>query len=963
VVMMRTKINCIREYHLFLPYVIFLMFVLTLCLVQSQQVFAAETKPYTEYIAEHSNASRNNDAVVLKADQYAEGSWISFSEGFLKAGSDSTVTYKFTLPKAGLYYINLKYKPVAGGSEIIRKLYINSEVPFKEAGYITLKRYYRDKNQEYKNQKGNQTFPSQVEAEVWSETLLSSADGYIIDPLAFYLQAGENTLTIEAVESEILMDTITLTPSAPLPDYKTYLQNCTANGSQVYKGAAIKVQAEDAVLKSSPNLYPTNDRTSSLTEPYNPSYIILNTIGGNSSWRMLGQEINWEVNAPKAGLYKLAFRYKQSNARGSFSTRKLSVNGVVPFEEANDLRFKYNTKFSLSYLSDRETGEDYFFYLNEGKNNISMEVSLGAFGDLTSRVQNVMSNLNGIYQDVIVITGATPDKYRDYKLNILIPDLFPRLKAERDKLQGIVDDINNISGSFTSSTSSINMLIVILDKMIKDPNKIGTYLPNFKSSMTALGDWMINIQRQPLELDYLILTSDDYKLPRAEGNFSKNIVHRFRAFLGSFFVNFNGSSETASGQKAKTIDVWVSTGRDQYNILQRMVNESFSKQNDINVNLKLVGADVVFPATLTGNGPDVNIQVAASTPINFGYRGGAYDLTQFPDFNEVASRFAPAALDTFRYKGACYAIPDQMSFNVMFYRTDIFKKLNIEVPKTLDEFLAIVPILQKNNMDIYFTSGAQNALGAAGFGGFANVNPVYVSLLYQNGGQLYQNDGERADIASNVGIKVFKYWTELATKHKFIVQTDFTTRFRTGEIPVGIVDFSLFNSLSVAAPEIKGDWAMAQIPGSVQSDGSVRYDNPVTVSGSMIVKNIAEKKGTLNEGWEFLKWWTSTETQHTFAREMESVLGLAGRYPVANLEAFKKIPWGKENLKVLKDSLQWIRTVPQVPGSYITGRVINNAYVSVVTETSNVNPTDAIYKALDELNQELTDKRKEFNIK
>lgn len=961
--MMRTKINCIGKYYFSIRHVIFLIFVFALCLAQSQPVFASETKSYTEYIAEHSGASRNNDAVVLKADQYSEGSGISISDNFLKTKSDSTVTYKFILQNDGLYYINLKYKPVAGGSEIIRKLYVNSEVPFKEAGYISLKRYYRDKDREYKSQKGNQTFPSQVEEEVWSETLLSSADGYILDPLAFYFHAGENTLTVEAVESEILIDTITLTPSVPLPDYKTYIQNYTANGAQVYNGTPIKIQAEDAVLKSSPSLYPTNDRTSSYTEPYDPSYIVLNTIGGNESWRMPGQQIEWEVNAPKAGLYKLAFRHKQSSNRGSFSTRKLSINGVVPFEEANDLRFKYNTKFSLSYLSHQETGEEYYFYLNEGKNIISMEVSLGIFGALTSKVEDVMNNLNDIYQDVIVITSATPDKYRDYKLNILIPDLFPRLKGERDKLQAIAEDINNISGSFTSSTSNINMLIAILDKMIADPNKIGAYLPNFKSSLTTLGDWMISIQQQPLELDYLILAPDSYNLPKAEGNFFEKITHRFRAFIGSFFTDFYGSSEDAASQKAKTIDVWISTGRDQYNILQRMVNESFSKQNNINVNLKLVNSDVVFPATLTGNGPDVNIQVAASTPVNFGYRGGAYDLTKFSDFEEVASRFAPAAVDTFRYKGACYAIPDQMSFNVMFYRTDIFKKLNLEIPKTLNDFLAIVPILQKNNMDIYFTSGGQNVLGTAGYGGFANVNPVYASLLYQNRGQLYQNQGERADITSNTGIKVFKYWTELYTKHKFIVQTDFTTRFRMGEIPVGIVDFSLFNSLSVAAPEIKGEWAMAQIPGTVQSDGSVRYDNPITVSGSMIVKNMAEKKGTVNESWEFLKWWTSTETQSAFATEMESVLGLAGRYPVANLEAFEKIPWGKENLKVLKNSLQWTIAVPQVPGSYITGRVINNAFLSVVTEDSNVNPTDAIYKAVDELNQELTDKRNEFHIK
>jgi ABC-type glycerol-3-phosphate transport system substrate-binding protein len=281
----------------------------------------------------------------------------------------------------------------------------------------------------------------------------------------------------------------------------------------------------------------------------------------------------------------------------------------------------------------------------------------------------------------------------------------------------------------------------------------------------------------------------------------------------------------------------------------------------------------------------------------------------------------------------------------------------------MDEFLSLVPILQKNNMDIYFTTGAQTTLGAAASSGSTkNINPVYLSLLYQKGGKLYQNDGEFADITSSVGIDAFKFWTELYTKHNFVVTTDFATRFRMGEIPIGIVDFTTFNTLSVAAPEIKGDWAMAQIPGTVREDGSVSYETPVTVSGSLIVKNIVEKKGTVDESWEFLKWWTSADTQYTFATEMESVLGLAGRYPVANLEAFQKIAWGKENLEVLNESLKWIRAVPQVPGSYITGRVIENAFYSVVTETSNINPVDAIYKAVDEINAELKSKRKEFHL-
>ncbi|HHY82077.1 MAG TPA: extracellular solute-binding protein [Clostridiales bacterium] len=915
---------------------------------------------YNEYLESHIQVSPGSETAVIKASEFEKATGADVIDGFLLTKSDSAVTYRFTLPEDGLYNIALTYKAVAGGSEIIRRIIINDSCPFKEAEYITLKRYYRDKDTEYKNQQGNQSFPAQVETEVWKQAYLSSADGYITEPFIFFFKSGVNTLTIESVESDIWLDTISLIPAKPLVDYKSYLEECLAKGYEKYDGDPIKIQAEDASLKTSPSLYPINDRTSPLTEPYHPSYIVLNAIGGYA-WRFPGQAIEWTVEVPKTGLYKLAFKYKQSYVRGVFSTRKLLINGVVPFREANDLRFEYSTKFSTSYLSDRNTGEEFLFLLNEGTNTICLEASLGVFGSLVSRVEESLNNLNRIYQDIIVITSTSPDKYRDYKLNTLIPDLNKRLAAERDALKNIVDEINTISGSFSSSTSIINMLIVNIERILDKPNKIGSYLADFKQSMSSLGDWIVSIQQQPMEIDYFILAADGTELPRAEAGFFQKVLHSIRAFFGSFTTKFNSSSAMAD-KSSKTIEVWVSTGRDQYDVLRRLINESFSKESNINVNLKLVNADAVFPASLTGNGPDVNIQVNSSIPVNFGYRDGAYDLTEFPDFEEVASRFAPAAVETFRFRDACFALPDQMSFNVMFYRTDIFEELNLEVPQTMHDFLAIVPVLQKNQMDIYFTTGSQTALGAsATTGSTRNINPVYVSFLYQNGGQLYRDDGAATDITSDAGINAFKYWTELYTKHNFIVQTDFATRFRMGEIPVGIVDFTLFNTLSVAAPEIKGKWAMARIPGTLR-DGEVYYDTPVTVSGSLIVKNIAEKKGTLEESWEFLKWWTSEETQYNFAIEMESVLGLAGRYPVANLNAFFKLPWGKNNLQVLKDSLQSLRAVPQVPGSYITGRSIENAFLSVVTETTNLNPTDAIYKAADQINTELKNKRKEFRI-
>lgn len=937
------------------------IFLCLICLITSFSwslaAAAGEIAGYAEYAAGIGGPAIRG--FNIDTTDYTEGIDVTAADGCLLTGSSSLVTYSFNVPESGAYYIEITYKAEAGGVTIARSLRLNGQTPFAEAENLVFERFYKDANQDYKEQTGNQAFPTQVEAEVWRVKPLSSANGFITEPFRFYLEKGRNTLTLEAVDSSMWIKDIAFVPAQGLKSYEDYEAYYRNLGAEKVSGVdAVKVQGQDASLKSSPSLYPINDRTSALTEPYHPYYIVLNAIGGYS-WSTPGQIIEWDVTVPKAGLYRVAFKAKQARNRGVFSVRRLRINGQIPFEEAQELRFNYNTRFSIGYLGGDDG--DYYFYLNEGTNTISLEAAMGVYGSLADRVSQVLSNLNGYYRDIIVVTSANPDKYRDYQLHVLMPDLFPNLARERNRLAAISAEIGRISGDYAVSTTSIDRLVKVLSNMVSNPLDVASYLGDFKSCVTSLGDWMMEIQSQPLTIDYFIVAPEGYDLPRADDNFFERLWHSIRAFFGSFINKYD--SGTTKGSGAKTIEVWVTTGRDQFQILQRLISESFTPYSGINVNVKLVAVDTVYPATLTGRGPDVGIQLAASTPLNFGYRGGAYDLRQFKDFDDVAARFLPAAVEAFTFKGKTYALPDQMSFPVLFYRTDIFNDLKLSPPETLKEFLEIVPVLQQSNMDIYFTTVPQTTLGAqATSGAYRNINPVYLSLLYQNGGTLYNNDGESSAITSEVGVASFKQWTELFTKHGFIVETDFVTRFRLGEIPVGIVDFTVYNTLSAGAPEIMGDWAIAQVPGTRQKDGTVNHTVPLTLSGAVIVKNTVERKGTADESWEFLKWWTSADTQYTFAREMEAVLGLAGRYPVANLEAFAKIDWGKENLIVLTQCLESARAVPQVPGSYITGRVIENAFLSVVTASSNKNPNDVIYEAVEQINRELTSKRKEFGI-
>lgn len=62
-----------------------------------------------------------------------------------------------------------------------------------------------------------------------------------------------------------------------------------------------------------------------------------------------------------------------------------------------------------------------------------------------------------------------------------------------------------------------------------------------------------------------------------------------------------------------------------------------------------------------------------------------------------------------------------------------------------------------------------------------------------------------------------------------------------------------------------------------------------------------------DDAWEYLKWWTSTEIQVQYGREMEGILGAAARYPSANIEAMSQLPWKVSEYEKLYEQWSWVK--------------------------------------------------------
>lgn len=920
---------------------------------------------YQEYLSQYASAASGTDTVILAGSDYAavDDMDVTVDGDAVLTGNRGRISWNFNIASAGLYQIDVVYAVLPdGGNEIQFNLLLNDVVPFAQVSPLVFHRMYTDENQNYKQMEGNQSFPSQIEVSDWQKTALVDSEGYYGDSrgLKFYMEAGTNTLTLQAVKDKMMIRSITVRPAEDLPGYDAYLSAKLSEGVQKINSAEIRVQGEDAVLKSNPSFYPQNDRTSALSEPYDPTYIVLNTIGG-SSWSKAGDWIEWDVPVPQSGLYRIAVRYKQKETVGFSAVRSVSVNGEVPFAEAEDVRFGYSTSFQTGYLQS-VAGEDLYFYLEEGTNTIRMTCALGEYAGVATELQATIDELSTVYYSITAITSTSPTKYQDYQLTTRLPNLTSDLRRVGERLKTIYDMITGITGGTTDVSASIERTADMLIECSERPSIITDKVTGIADAITSLGSAVLTLSQTALTIDWLELQGTDNKLPRAEGNFFQNLKHEILSFIGSFTNDYNVAVMDEDEASDKTITVWISTGRDQMDVLRRLINESFTSESHVSVDLKLVDASIMMTAVAGGTGPDVAIGVASTLPMELGYRGAAYDLSQFSDFEEVADRFADAAVDCFEFEGKHYGLPDQMSFPVLFYRTDILAQYGVMVPTTWDEVISVIPSLATYNMEIYLDRDSMLTLGAgSGVGSSKAINSVYLSMLYQNGAELYNEAGTQSLLLGDESISCFQSWTDYYTKYGFSPTISFVTRFRLGSVPMAIMDISYYNTLSISAPEISGKWGIALVPGTVQEDGTVDHSIPVTTSAVVMVKSTVERNHSEDASWEFIKWWLSADVQTGYAREMEAVLGSSGRYMVANLESFGKTSWPVEVSAVMDESLEWLREIRQIPGSYLCGRNLDNAFYAVINDIS-LDPLDTLAGYVESLDVEITKKRLEYGL-
>jgi ABC-type glycerol-3-phosphate transport system substrate-binding protein len=824
---------------------------------------------YKAYLNKYKESNSPSDVISVNLKDFV------CSEGYAKIAKDiggkqgesietkdeGFIEWQVNIENEGLYNIGMDYFPREGkGSAIVRTFKIDGQIPFDEAGNLKFTRSFTNAGAVIKDIGGNEIRPSQIEKPIWLSVDLQDNLGYFNEPLNFYFSKGKHTIGLLSVREPMIIGNIKIYRSNKAPKYSVAFSEYKKNGYENTTGQKIIIEGENADLKSDNTIYPINDNSSPATSPNSYSKLLLNTIGGQK-WLNNDQWVEWNFNVPKTGLYKLGIKARQNIVSGQPSYRKIYIDEKCLFEELENVKFPYDTQWRMFALGEENP---YLFYLKEGTHTVKMEVTLGEMSTIIEKVNSVMNELNATYMNFLMVTGPNPDINRDYAFDKALPNELVALGRESEELKAIYNDLLKLNGMGGMQAQLIDTLAKQTEKMSKNPEKIGGLFNDFVTNLSSLGSLIATLKQQPLEIDYIEVASPDVAFEKPTKGIIENFSFAIQQFIASFYINY--SNIGALDNSTAAIKVWISSGRDQANALSLLIKNYFTAKNNIKVNMQLVPAGTLISATLANKGPDVALSNAQSDPLNYAIRKAVVDLSEFEGFSEVAKRFRDSALEPMRFNGKVYGIPETQNFPMMFYRKDILKKLNIEVPKTWDDVISIIPLLQKKHLNFGLPQPyVANAMGS-GFG-------TYAMFLYQMDGSFYNEKGTKSLLDSNSAIDAFYKWTDFYNNYSLPTQYDFNTRFRSGEIPIGIADYSTYNVLSVFAPELEGVWAFAPVPGTKKADGSLDRKVAATATATIMMSKAVNKK----DAWKFIDWWTTADTQERYGNELESIMGVAAR--------------------------------------------------------------------------------------
>lgn len=868
--------------------------------------------------------------------------------------------FSLTIPtiQAGRYRVELKYSYLGNNVLPIKVgMKVNGDFPYFEARQLILPADWKVNDDfvssdDWQNQfnlsvdrYGNELQPQSVIDTSFKTVGLYDSSFYHSDAITVSLDSGD-ILSFEAQTSQVLIEKVILHPIVELIHYEDYIALFDHEINQV---ETLILEAEYYSQKSDPSIKLGFDSNPSST-PYSTYDRLLNIIDP-STFNAGGQSITYDFNINTAGYYQISLKYLQNILINLPVFRDISIDGDILFQELKDYVFNYDTKWQMETLGNDET--NYYFFFTAGTHSITLTASLDRNRPAIESLTSVMKQINQIAMEVKKLTaGISSDTNRDFDILSGIPNLVERLIEIRDVIENTYLFMNRYQANKKASpeTKQLKLAIEKIDKLIEKPNQIATSLSAFSegssSASQMLGNQILKLTASPLGLEKIYLHSANTTLPKPNANGLIVFWEEIKKFIRSF-----SSSEYEDDlNNEEVITIWVNRPRVYVELMQQMIDETFTPETGIEVQLSLMpSVNKLILANAAGKQPSLALGVPSSTVFEFALREAAVDLRRFSGYEEIVSRISKGVMIPYVYEDGVYGLPETQNFYLTYYRTDILDKIGLldAIPNTWEDMKSILPELQNYGMNIYVPLASDSA-----YKSFAVTLPYYAQADIS----VISGDGMSTTIDSDEGIEAMKLMTELFNIYALPKQVNsFYNHFRYGTLPIGISNNENYVKLLIGAPEIKGNWDIALYPGiyNEATDEILRYA-PTSSAGVMMFDS-GEKN---QEAFDFIQWWLSTEIQSRFAYDLQTMYGEEFIWFTANRDAFLSLAIPENHKEIILQQYDWSIEAPNVPGIYMLEREISNAWNKIVL--NNTNPRDTLEQSATIVNRELARKLEEF---
>ena len=522
-----------------------------------------------------------------------------------------------------------------------------------------------------------------------------------------------------------------------------------------------------------------------------------------------------------------------------------------------------------------------------------------------------------------------------------------------DELSQVMENakVYNPGKDKIAAFSSVKIAENQLRSLAKKPDELIYRIDELATSTSSVNQHLANLidslNGNDFSLDSIYFYQED-----AQKQLPKNKNLFVKAWLGiiRFFTSFGEQAYSSTNTNPAHLQVSVNRSRQHLEIMQLMINEQFTPQTGIEVDLSLMPDQTkLVLANASGDSPDVATGVNYSIPFELGIRGALKDLTEFDDFADVAERYNAGLIMPYVIGDSIYAIPETMNFQVMFYRKDILDKLGLEIPDTLEDIEAMLPDLQMRGLNFYYPTAR-----TVGMKTFLDTTPI----LFQSGGTLYDGTVNKSTLTSEEIVEGFTTLTDLFTIYNLPKDVpNFYQHFRNGDYPIGISDFGNYNMISNAAPEIDGSWGVVLIPGIANEAGKVMRYSSAGAESTFLFESTPERE---QQAWEFVKWWSSADVQAEFGQRLQITYGDEYYWNTANAEAFAQLPWDSDDKEVILEQLEWTLEAPRALASYMVERELSDAYNLVVLGAKSSTVREALDNAQKNIKRETQRKLEEF---